>query len=190
MRAAWCSLLLAACSADIVPGAYLCGPEQACPGDLVCSGSDNTCESAATAEAFACGTTASNTPATATELHALACVSPVVTDDDCLGAGVTASWFHFATPSNCVAVAVTMHVTYPVAYESIGLALADGNGATLASDTPCTVPGADSDERCLAMTLANATDYTIDVMPEGGGDCGGACNFNRYTLTVQLQTPN
>ena len=51
------------------------------------------------------------------------------------------------------------------------------------------IPATGEVVRCLTQTLTPAGHYGLDVVPEGGGDCGGACNYNRYALTVQLSTP-
>jgi hypothetical protein len=196
MRAALVALVLAACSADIVPGAYLCGPEQACSPGFVCSGSDDSCEDPSTATAFACtdqeeASEPDNSPATGAMLPALGCVSNLLSIDGCLAAGDTADWFQLATPSGCTAVAVNLEITYPIANEPVGVMLGDASGAMLAAGTPCaTMPTNATDNRCIAMTLANGTGYTIGVSPSVGSDCGGACNYNRYTLAVQLVTPN
>lgn len=196
MRAALLGLALAACSPDIVPGSFLCGPEQACSPGYVCSGSDNSCEDPSTASAFACtdqeeASEPDNSPSTGAVLPALGCVSELLSIDGCLAAGDSADWFQLATPSCCTAVAVNVEVTYPIANEPVAVMLGDASGAMLAADTSCAMAATNAlDNRCITMTLANSTGYTIEVSPSGGDDCGGACNYNRYTLTVQLVTPN
>lgn len=183
-------VLVVACTPDIAPGAYLCGPEQECPDGLACSGSDFSCEDSVTATTFSCTAGSNTTVATATALPALACVSSVITSTSCLAAGEGNAWFQFATPADCAAVGVTAMVTFPYAFESVGIVLADANGATVANDGPCATPANGESSSCLAMTLTDGSNYTIDVVPEGGGDCDGSCNYNQYTLSVQLVTPH
>jgi hypothetical protein len=196
MRAALVCLVLAACSADIVPGSFLCGPQQACSPGYVCSGSDNSCEDPSTATAFACtaqeeASEPDDSPATGAMLPALGCVSELLSIDGCLAAGDSADWYQLATPSGCTAVAVNLEITYPIANEPLGVMLGDASGATLAPDTTCATTATNAeDNRCITMTLANSTGYTIEVLPSGGSTCDGACAYNRYTLAVQLVTPN
>ena len=194
---AWMFLLLAiaACSPDIESGAYLCGPEAACPDGQVCNGTDNTCVAPVDLTPFACLPTEEhepdNTPAQGFAITGLACVSTVFTQDGCLAAGDTADWFQFTTPAGCTAIEVDLRVTYPEAFEPIGLVLADGNGTTITTDTACTQASTTegSDVRCLKQTISAGTPYTFEVKPAGGGDCAGACNYNRYSISMQLVTP-
>ena len=56
MRAALSLIvLLAACSPEIVSGAYLCGPEASCPDGQECNGEDNVCVLPGGAKPFGCG---------------------------------------------------------------------------------------------------------------------------------------
>jgi hypothetical protein len=71
--------------------------------------------------------------------------------------------------------------------------LTDAAGATmLATSGECDPdPSSNAGDLalCLTMTLANTTSYALVVAPTGEDDCGGDCNFNTYTLTLQLVTP-
>jgi hypothetical protein len=195
MRAAIVLALgLAACSPDILSGSYLCGPDQSCPTDQACNGSDNTCVIASTASPFACTTKEEhepdNTPAQGLAVGALDCVSTTFSQHGCLAAGDTADWFTLTAPTGCTALAINIRVTYPIAFETVGVNLTDPTGTLIASDAPCKVAGtAGDDDRCLVQTITPGSSYAIQVKPAGGGDCDGKCNFNRYTLAIQLQTP-
>jgi hypothetical protein len=194
MRAAILALGLAACSPDILSGSYLCGPEQSCPDGQACDGSNNTCVIASTAKPFACAASdehePDNTPAQALDVGTFACVSTVFSEHGCLAAGDTQDWYTITAPTGCTAVAINIRVTYPIAFETIGVNLADANGTLIASDAPCVVAGTTADDdRCLLQTITPGSTYKIQVKPAGGGDCDGNCNFNRYTLAIQLQTP-
>lgn len=189
-------LVLAACAPDIVPGAYACGPQVACPKGLACDGPTATCVLPSTAQVFACDPQVEHepddTPAQALALPGLSCTSSPVVDDGCLAAGDGQNWVSFTAPAACAGVALQSTVSYPIAFEPIGLELWELGGMTqVATDQACTTPdvGTTSDERCLTATLVPGDSYGVKVMPAGGGDCGGHCNFNRYELTVQLRAP-
>ena len=195
MRAAILALGLAACSPDILSGSYLCGPEQSCPDGQACDGSNNTCVIASTVTPFGClpkeEHEPDNTPATGFAVGALGCVSQVFSTHGCLAAGDTQDWFTLTAPTGCTALEIDVRVTYPVAYETLGLALADAAGTTIAMDAPCATEGgtAGDDDRCIKQTITPGSSYAVQVKPAGGGDCDGRCNFNRYTLAIQLATP-
>jgi hypothetical protein len=184
------SVAAAACTPDIAGGAYLCGYNEECPDGFVCSGSDFACEDSVTATQFMCAEGSNSTLATATPLKTTSCVSSSAIDiTSCLAQGTTDAWFTFSTPDDCASVGMTATVSFPYAFESIGMVLGDATGATLAHDAACPVPPSGEPANCLTMTLEDATDYTLDVVPEGGNDCDGGCDYNQYTLTIQLVTP-
>jgi hypothetical protein len=195
MRAALFGLAaLAACSPDIASGSYECGPNATCPGDQACDGPTNTCVIASTASAFACDSSLEhddNTPATGTTISQLSCVSAPFSQAGCLAANDGQDWYQFTTPSGCTALAVKISVAYPVAFEPLALLLSDATGAPIATDTACkSIPPGGEDSRCITQPLTVGTAYAIAVKPLGkGDDCDGTCNFNRYTLSVQLDTP-
>jgi hypothetical protein len=189
MRALAIAVLACACSPTIAPDAYECGPDAACPPGLECSGSDFSCEDPVTVTPFSCAPGSNATVATATQIEKLACVSPLVTMTSCLGTGVTDAWFSFATPSNCTAVAVRANITFPFAFEGLGVVLGDADGNKLTNDQDCTTADASEATNCFEMTLADGSNYTLDVVPENGGDCDGTCDYNQFLLSVQLLTP-
>src|SRR6185312_7210206 len=100
-------------------------------------------------------------------------------------------WYQLAAPMGCAALEVKISVSYPVAFEPLALVLSDASGAPIATDTACkNAPPGGEDSRCITQTLTAGTAYAIAVKPLGkGDDCDGTCNFNRYTVTVQLDTP-
>jgi hypothetical protein len=193
MRGAWL-VVLAGCTPDIATGAYLCGPEQSCPPGFACNGPDQACVTKSTAQPFSCDDSEQREPdndlAHAFPVGPLTCVSPAAVLDGCLATGDPADWFAIDAPASCTAVAADLEVTYPVAWEPIALTLSATDGTVLGTDTDChdTVP-AGSDLRCLKVPLTPGMHYGVSVAPAGGGDCGGDCAFNRYTLSVRLDTP-
>ena len=195
MRASWLALLFAAgCQPSVASGTYLCGDEELCPQGQACDGPTNTCVVASTAQAFSCMDQhePDDTAQEAFALPAFGCVSTLYSEDDCLVAGDLADWRSFAAPTGCTAVAAQIEITNPIAFEPLAVQLWDlTSNAMVAAGTPCgsseTVPG--SDASCITQTLVGGHSYGIVVQPAGGGDCGGKCNFNRYSLQVQTVTP-
>ena len=197
MRVLLLAAALAACSPDIASGAYSCGAEQACPPDQACTGSDATCVVPSAAVPFACDPTVLHEPddtaAQAFALPALGCVSTPLNLKGCLAAADAANWASFQAPANCTAVQVQATIVAPIAFEGVGISLWDLTAMTkIATDTACPAnTGVSSSEiaKCLTQTLTPGGHYGLEVTPEGGGDCGGKCNYNRYSLSVQLSTP-
>lgn len=187
---------LVGCSPDIGSGLYLCGPEQACPKEQMCDGPTNACVSPSSASAFACDpriVKADDTAATATVVASnLSCVSPLATSDGCLAKGDGHNWYTFTAPTGCTSLEVQIKVSFPAAFEPIGIVLADANGTELATDTECKAQQGNTGDnvRCLTMSITPGQAYTVDVIPAGGLDCDGECAFNRYTLNLQLATPS
>jgi len=191
---AWLVLALAACSPDIPSGSYECGPNATCPTGQACDGPTNTCVIASTAGAFACEASVEhddNTPATGTMISNLSCVSAVFSQPGCLAANDGQDWFQLTAPTGCAALEVKISVAYPVAFEPLAVALTDASGAQVATDIACkNPPPGGEDSRCITQTITPGSNYAIAVKPLGmGDDCDGTCNFNRYTLSVQLDTP-
>jgi hypothetical protein len=189
-------VFLAACSPDIVSGAYLCGPESMCPPDEACDGVTDSCVLASRAEPFACddGTerAGDDTAASATQLPNLDCVSVPASLDGCMPAGDGADWFKFSTPTVCSSIEAQVRVQYPVAYEHLSMQLWDiGMNTLVGSDIDCPKSSGDPAhvERCINLQVTPGHDYGIAIQPTADGSCDGACAYNRYYLTVQLATP-
>jgi hypothetical protein len=192
MRSAWLALALAACSPQISSGAYDCGPNESCPSGQSCN-ADATCVTTGTQAPFACDPTTLHEPddvaAEAYPIPVSGCVSPQYEVDGCLQAGDPANWVSFTTMANCTAVAVTVSVVFPFAFEPLAMQLTDATGATvIASNTACAQPPtyAGDSSTCLTATLASATKYALAVTPAGRDDCAGSCDFNNYTLALEL----
>lgn len=190
------ALLLAACAPDIAPGAYLCGPEQVCPDEQVCDGVTNICVLRSQAKPFAC-------PDMSTEVEPnddtnnaqvipnLTCASRPAEVVGCTRDLDEADVFEFAVPAACTTVGVDLRLTFPLAFEVLGLELRDATGGVIATGTACpqAEPDDGDEQRCIEQTLTPGANYTVRVARTGEGDCGGACAHNRYRLTLQLETP-
>jgi hypothetical protein len=187
---------LAACSPDIVSGAYLCGPEGMCPPDDSCDGVTDTCVLASRAEPFTCEDQTErpgdDSPGSATQIPALACVSAPYSAHGCMPAGDAADWFAVSTPPECGAVEVQARIEYPVAYEHLAMQLWDlGTNTMVGGDADCASSIGDPAhvERCIEVPVTPGHDYGIAILPTAEGSCDGHCAYNRYYLTVQLATP-
>lgn len=203
MRAVVLCIGLAACTPEIVSGAYLCGPNATCPDGQLCNGAEDegaglqadTCVLASKARPFACtpelDAEPNNTAAEGFLLQNLACVSAPFINDACMDGDDTADWLTFVAPSVCTAVEVQARLSFPEAFEVLGLELWDvDRDMQLATDGEC-AQGADIGlvRRCLDFVLVPGTKYGVKVLPTGEGTCNGRCPYNRYTLSVQLATP-
>ena len=194
---------LAACTPDVVSGAYLCGPEASCPEGQKCNGTfdedsglqADTCVLSSLAQPFVCTPKINVEPDDTMEqgflIKDLGCVSAPFINDGCMLEGENADWVTFAAPSVCTAVAVQARLSFSLAYQELSIELWDfAQNVRLATDGDCK-SGLDtgSIRRCLDFTLVPGTKYGIKVAPKGNATCAGACAYNRYTLSVQLATP-
>ena len=141
---AWILLALTGCSVDIASGAYLCGPEQLCPENLVCNGPDNRCVLPSVREDFRCelGTppedpSADDQASTGNMVPDLDCVSPSFERENCLDLGDSIDWYQIDTPAECNAVAIEARVEYPIAFQPVGLRFSDDGGMGTPMETEC-----------------------------------------------------
>lgn len=193
MRAALLAIL-AACAPDVSTRTYDCGPEQLCPPGQRCNGPDNLCVTASTEQAFACDPTVlhepDDMPAQGFALSVPHCPSAAVVQAGCLANGDTANWNLVQAPAGCPPIALAVRVEYPVAFEQVGFEVWDLGAATPAkigdsgACDPAPLASGDTDS-CGQVKIASGGSYGILVKPTGG-DCNGACAFNRYSLTVQI----
>lgn len=187
-------LALGACSADIAPDTYFCGPEELCPEGLACNGPDNICTVPSQAQAFECDVpdrTGDDEPSTGLPLSELTCVSGVRELRACLFEDDPGDWFQFDIPDNCIAVQIVARLTFPIAFEPVAIQLSTEGSAPENVDAPCQVGNQDAgeDARCFQRTVANGTHHAIGLVHSGTQNCDGACAHNRYTLSLQLSTP-
>jgi hypothetical protein len=188
-------LAFAACTPDIASGSYLCGPEGSCPEGQACNGPDNTCVLASVVQPFSCEADFDFEPDnSATEAHVvpdLGCISAPFTNNNCMTAGDSADWLKFTAPTGCLAVAVEARLAFTIAFEELGLELWDLDTNTkLAGEGMCQ-QGIEIglERRCLDFTLTAGVNYGVKVYPTGEGACDGTCNYNRYSVGIQLGTP-
>ncbi len=160
-------LVLGACSAEIAPNTYFCGPEQLCPDGLVCDAVEDVCVSPSQARAFDCQipcrfddsgepqelcpdefvckqnrcvAITDNEPASGFLLEpAFECVSDVREIASCLSPDDPGDWFTFDVPGNCTAVQIEARVSFPIANEPVLLQLSTNGGPPTTVETDCKV---------------------------------------------------
>lgn len=190
---------LAGCAPAIDYGTYLCGVEQRCPEGQACNGTDNRCVRPDDVEPFACDPQAQrepdNTAAEAFELPAMACVSIPTVLDGCLAEGEGEDWFKVVVPMGCTAVVTRIRITYPLAWQEVKVELGDAGGTILEGEGECDASETALDDlgfldKCIKRTVTPGETFTIRVWSDGALSCGGACAFNRYSLSVRLETPS
>lgn len=183
-------VLFAACSPEIAPGTYFCGPEELCPDDLACDRTTALCESRP--KEFACGAAnpdqaGDDSLATAQSLGELPCVSLIQERKSCLPAGDTVDYYTFTVAAACTAARVKAVVTYPIAFQRLVLQLGTGSEAPVTIDSPCPngleVNG--NTRSCLDAPVGPGT-YAIAVVSDGTGTCDNECRFSRYSLGIQI----
>lgn len=192
MRALILLAVISACTPEIVPGAYLCGPNAACPEGHACSELDNTCVLPGRVEPFACepdiNSEPDDEPDAAFLLPNLACVTLPSVIESCMPKADPADWIKLIAPSGCSTITLDTTVTFPLAFQRLGIELWDLTAnERVATDTDCEFArqGGD-DKRCLESELTGGRTYGIRVAPTGEDDCDGDCAFNRYTHSIQL----
>jgi hypothetical protein len=196
MRAAFAMLVLAACSPEIVPGSYVCGPEELCPDGTQCNRETAICELPINAKPFACGednvdVPSNETPATAQSIGDLACVSLVAEARSCLPAGDSGDFYMFRIADGCPTARLRASVVFSVAFERLVLQVGKQGEepVTIESQCPGTRTADDGDDVvCLDAAVGSGT-YVIGVVPDGTGNCDNECRFNRYQLGLQVTTP-
>jgi hypothetical protein len=185
------------CTPEIVSGAYECGPDQACPNDLVCSPVESVCVTRGTEVPFACPSAElvhepDDTQAAAFSFGVIDCASSPTTIAGCVAAMSDQDWVSFGVKANCpTTTAVSLRLGFPVGEAPLAMTLVDGAGAPLATDVACAdaTPSAGADARCLTLPVAAGATYGVRIGVADHDTCGGACAYNRYALSVQLRTP-
>lgn len=184
----------AACTPDLVPGTYFCGPEQLCPEGQLCNGDDNICVLPTAAQPFACASSTEDEPNNAFAmaqpvLPGASCASLPAEVRGCTSATDGQDFYGFSTPAQCTTVSATARLTFPIAFQELAIRLVDDGGATVAEGTPCANDEPDDGDAklCVDGNLAANKSYAVVVSATGEGTCDGACAYNRYRLTVQLQ---
>jgi hypothetical protein len=199
-------VLFGACTADIAPDTYYCGPERLCPDGLACSDADNICVAESAVQEFGCGVlpgenpndppipvsdpTGDDTPTQGLDVsNAGGCFATrefraCLFDDD------PGDWFQFDLPANCgTSVKVSGRLTFAVAFEHVGIQVAIDGNTPETVDVECdqTSNVAGQTQRCFEMSLTSDSHYAVGLVHSGILDCDGTCAHNRYLLDLRLE---
>jgi hypothetical protein len=186
--------ILGGCTPDIVSGAYLCGPDESCADEQVCSPASGLCVGPNSVAAFACGEDQSevepnNSKAGAQVIQALGCASTLAEIRGCTPAGDADDWFVFEVPATCITTIAHVRLSSSIAFQTLGVTLSGPNGTFEATSTCSTsFPDDGEVEICLDQAVTPGATYAVRVGPAGGGNCDGGCPYNRYSLHLQLGT--
>lgn len=180
MRAAILAVALAACTADIQSGTYLCGPQGQCPPGQACDPTSTRCVLPEQVEPFTC--TAGQ------PMGPLQCAGNASTLD-CLMNADTRLHYTVTTPTTCDET-MTVKALFPVGLMPLQITVRDAAQAVVATSMPCGTDVNGTSTACLSFAATRSTTYDLEV---GGAmpieDCGGNCPFNRFLLSVVYGGP-
>jgi hypothetical protein len=180
-------LLLAGCEPEIGRGTYHCGPERLCPPDLVCDGVTAICTVEHEALAFECaeGSTDSepdDDPDAPYDIGVVGCGEPRAMAG-CLDDGADLDHLGLVVPAGCSELGA--EVRYPVAFAPVVLEVIDDAGTVIASSEVCEeLDEAGRAVACVTAAVSGDAGYVVRVTRGEGGDCDGACAYNRYDLSI------
>ncbi len=187
--AAVASVLGAGCSPEIGSGSYYCGPERACPEDLRCDEASALCVFVQQVEPFTCGPTANDHEpddgvADAFDLGVAGCGGFSILQTGCIDSATDVDYLTGVTPAGC-AGDLDIRLTAPVAFMPVQVELLDDSGAVVAGGAVCVEADDDGEQQvCLSAELGASAGFQLRVQRAEGGDCGGACAYNRYALSI------
>ncbi len=188
---------VAACTPDIGPGTYFCGPERLCPPELSCDDTSYTCVVDTSVLPFQCPEgyeqfEPDDDMSTARDLGELECgLPPLQNGGSCLLTGDGPDYYTFTYNGNCMGSNphLEIRLRFPIAHVPLQVELLDGSGSVLAAGEICTSPiDTSGRERvCIDIPPVTGTTYFVKVSRAvDGPDCDGDCSFNQYLLDIQF----
>jgi hypothetical protein len=180
------ALLLAGCEPEIGRGSYHCGPERLCPPDLVCDGVTAVCTVEHEALPFECAEGSTDTEPD-DQLDApydigVAGCGEARTMAGCLSDDADVDHLAVTPPAGCEELG--LEVRYPVAFAPVLLEVID-DGTVVATSEVCEeLDEAGRAVACLSAAVTAEAGYVVRVRRGDGGDCDGACAYNRYDLSI------
>jgi hypothetical protein len=182
-------LALAACSPDINPGSYYCGPSEDCPPDLKCDGATDLCDLPATAGPFLCpaGTNANepdNNMTTALDIGVAGCGTQSYSDSGCIDKASDIDYVTFTAAAGCNTIDVRLRA--PVAWATPTVELMDDTSAVIATGSGSgTIDDMGETALQLTGTITGGLRYYVRVrLADGTPDCDGTCSYTWYQLSI------
>ncbi len=184
-----------ACTPDIGPGTYWCGPERLCPPDQACNDNTFTCEFADRAERFSCpADTESYEPdedtASARDVGAITCGGTLLGGvAGCIASKGNVDLYRFELATTCSGPDphVEVRLSYPFALVGLEVELLDDAGAVVTTSELCSdsLNRSGKDRQCLDATISPGVYYVRVKAIADSPDCGGDCHNNQYLLDVR-----
>jgi hypothetical protein len=184
------ALGLAGCDPEIGSGTYYCGPELACPDHLRCDQASAMCVFPEQVGAFECGDNGNahepdDVAADGFDLGEAGCDGLEVRLPGCIDNEEDVDFLVGVTQSTCPLATMRVQLRAPLAFMPLSFDLLDGDGAVVASSEVCSFVDDDGEQlSCLEVDMEGGTAYQLRVQRADGGDCGGACGYNRYDLSI------
>jgi hypothetical protein len=187
---AWSAL--AACTPEIVAGAYFCGPEMSCPSGFACDGPSNTCVRPGSVQPFACDFSLQDREpdddvANAPLLGIIPCAPQRLETTGCIADGVDVDIF--ALTSGDCAMQVEIRATYATAFAPVAIDILDDTGELLAPGELCGTGAGGEDVSCADLITTANTTYLIRFVAADEADCDGLCSYNRYEVSIGSAAP-
>jgi len=181
----------AACSPDVGPGTYYCGPQRLCPDSLVCDEISYTCETEAAARKFACpdgaeGFEPDSAMNVARDLGAMACKTSLLGNwRGCVTGPGDVDYMKFENTTTCGGVLRGV-LAYPRALISVKLEAVDEAGNVIGTGENCTKINdySGTEQLCLNIPAPQGTTYVRVVVDDEAADCNGECHHNQYVLSL------
>lgn len=184
-----CISLAAACSPDVYPDVYLCGPEQLCPPEQACSPRTETCRDPRDAEPFECPLESNVAEPDDLDAQAravtLGCAGNAVELSGCIIDGEDLDQLLLTIDNACVGNRVELTIRQALTFAPVAVNFTDIDGTALAVTSCPTAPdtGGDASD-CLAVdSISNQVRVTLTARQP---DCDGTCAFNRYALSIRV----
>jgi hypothetical protein len=187
-------MLVAACTPEIGPDTYFCGPERFCPPDLVCDDNSFSCVADFQAESFSCPEGSEmfepdDSRADGAEVGNVVCGDVVVTGLEGCIVGDDADYVMLENDLDCNGTDphFEIKVRFPVATAALIVEVLDADGEVLTTAEDCTPAQNFSgrEHRCAAVSPETGATYFVRIRidPEAG-DCDGDCRHNQYLLDI------
>lgn len=196
-------LLVGGCKPEITGDTYYCGPERLCPEGLSCQvglreSFAYSCVRPRATLPFQCPTETldrepDSTPNDAHTLASLVCGDQAgFSNWGCIADGQDMDHFEVQILSECPSSSTrfTANLRYPIGTAPLQIELLSSDDTVVAISELCT-PELDTkgtDSQCLdhSNLVPGFYHLRVSIDEAANADCGGACSFNQYQLSVAL----